>query len=141
MILAVEFTIDLVSGANVRRGAREYMNRVKRHREAAKFWLMSASRNQKKTPQLPCVITLTRYGVKRLDGHENLSMSFKHVVDGIACKPTRTRPAGFFEVDDADPRFTWRYAQFKVPRMSIGPVPGQSRVRIELEWKDLSDVL
>jgi hypothetical protein len=136
MILAVEFVTDLVSSANKHGRWRDYAARVKRHREIAKTSLFAAARNARVTPKLPCTVTMTRMGIRLLDGHENLAMSFKHVVDGIACKPSKTRPAGFFEVDDADPRFTWVYKQKTVPRAAIGPILGQSRVRIELQWED-----
>ena len=43
-----------------------------------------------------------------LDGHENLNMSQKHVVDGIA------DALGF--ADDSDPRLDWHYDQDKCKR-------------------------
>lgn len=136
MKLSVEYTIDLVSSANVHGKLRAGMNRTKRHREAAKFWLVAASRNQKLVPQLPCKITLTRYGIKKIDGHDNLTMAWKASVDGIACDGTRSRPKGFLEIDDGDPRLTWRYEQFVVPKAFIGRIKGQSRVKIEIEWDE-----
>lgn len=135
MKLIVDYAIDLVSTANVSGSMRSKMSRTKRHREAAKFWLMSVSRNQSIVPKLPCRITMTRYGIKSLDS-DNLENAFKATRDGIACAGTKTRPVGFIPVDDADPRFTWVCRQELVPRMTIGGLPGQSRVKIEIEWNE-----
>lgn len=149
--LCVEYTIDLVSEANVHGPMRAAMNRTKRHREAAKMWLESAARAQNLWPKPPCTITLTRYGIRRIDGHDGLGRAFKATIDGIACKGTirrkplvpgqrpHTRPPGFLLIDDGDPRLTWVLTQQIVPRMEIGPIRGQSRVRIEIEWSDQNE--
>jgi hypothetical protein len=134
--LVVEFPLDLVSAANFHGRRRVAIGRVKRHREAGRVNLLAESRRVGLAPRLPCTITITRFGSKKLDGHENLAMACKALVDGIACKPTRLRPAGFFEVDDGDERFTWIYRQQIVPKASLGPLPGVVRVRIEIEWQE-----
>ena len=63
---------------------------------------------------LPCRITLVRMGPQALDT-DNLSISAKHVRDGIA---------DALQLDDADPRLTWEYAQER--RKTYG-------VRVEIE--------
>lgn len=133
--LEVEYCIDLVSAANDHGGLRKKMGRTKRHREAARGWLESVSRSRRIFPELPCTITLTRYGTKLLDENSNLGMAFKATMDGIACKPDKMRPAGFLQIDDADPRITWICKQEKISRSAIGMVPGQVRVKIEIEWE------
>jgi hypothetical protein len=52
-------------------------------------------------PSLPCVVLLTRIGVRKLDG-DNLQGGFKHVRDRIA---------QWIGIDDADPRIDWQYSQ------------------------------
>jgi hypothetical protein len=52
---------------------------------------------------VPCTITITRLGPRKLDD-DNLASSAKHVRDGIADK---------LGVDDGDDRLTWRYSQEK----------------------------
>lgn len=135
MKLVVEYAIDLVSTANVSGSMRSKMSRTKRHRESAKLWLTSVSRSQRIMPKLPCQVTMTRYGIKSLDS-DNLENCFKATRDGIACAGSKTRPVGFIPVDDADPGFTWICKQVIVPRRTLGGIPGQSRVKIEIEWDE-----
>jgi hypothetical protein len=52
-------------------------------------------------PAFPCVITLTRVGVKRMDT-DNLASALKACRDGVA---------EWLGIDDGDPRIEWRYAQ------------------------------
>jgi hypothetical protein len=52
-------------------------------------------------PKFPVRVTLTRYGVRAMDSHDNLRIAFKHVVDGVA---------DALNVNDADPRVEWAYA-------------------------------
>lgn len=60
------------------------------------------------------VVTLTRRSPGALDAHDNLRAALKSVVDAVA---------EYFEVDDANPRLEWRYAQ----------VRGKANVRIDFE--------
>lgn len=60
---------------------------------------------QAKAPHsLPCVVTLTRIAPRPIDGHDNLQGGFKNVTDAVAL---------WLNVDDADKRVTWCYAQRK----------------------------
>lgn len=54
-----------------------------------------------KRAELPCVVTLTRVGPRRLDD-DNLRGALKACRDGVADR---------LGVDDADPRVEWRYGQ------------------------------
>ena len=59
--------------------------------------------------KLPCKVTLKRFGLKLLDSHDNLPMSFKRIVDVLAEILTgKGRGKG-----DNDPRITWKYDQEK----------------------------
>lgn len=78
----------------------------KRHNRAKRQyhnvgWLLLAKFGVR-PPSLPVVVTLTRVSSRKLDAHENLPMSFKHVADEIA---------RYLGTKDHDPRITWRYAQ------------------------------
>ena len=64
----------------------------------------------------PTVVTLTRIAPRALDG-DNLQASFKNCRDAVADR---------MDIDDADPRVTWRYAQEK-------GAPKEYAVRIEIE--------
>lgn len=57
---------------------------------------------------LPCKIMLTRYAPKQLDGHDNLPMSMKYVVDAIAEVLTGNLTPG---QADSDSRILIEYAQ------------------------------
>lgn len=64
--------------------------------------------------EMPCIITLTRIGPRKLDG-DNLQSSLKFCRDAIAWK---------FGVDDADGvAITWNYAQ----------ATGKYAVRVQIE--------
>ena len=65
---------------------------------------------------LPCVVTLTRHGVKELD-YDNLVGSFKHVRDAVADYIHPGLKPG--QADD-DPNITWVYAQVKCHRDKCG---------------------
>lgn len=52
---------------------------------------------------LPCIVTLTRVGARKLDG-DNLQGAMKAVRDGVA---------DCLGVPDNDPRIEWRYGQAK----------------------------
>lgn len=65
--------------------------------------------------QLPCTVTLKRYGHNLLDTFENLPMSFKQIVDCIAEILTgKSRGRG-----DNDPRITWKADQEKSPDYGV----------------------
>lgn len=65
---------------------------------------------------LPLTVSLTRIAPRALDGHDNLSSSFKAIVDGICDR---------LEIDDRDPRITFRYSQERGK-------PKEYAVRIEI---------
>lgn len=57
----------------------------------------------KDAPALPLVVTITRVGPRQLDD-DNMARAGKAVRDQVA---------ELLEVDDADPRITWAYAQVR----------------------------
>lgn len=60
-------------------------------------------------PKLPAVITLTRFGPRKLDT-DNLAMSFKAARDQIAA---------WIGVDDGSDLYVWRYEQEKAKDYAI----------------------
>ena len=62
-------------------------------------------------------VTITRQGGKRLDPHDNLPMSCKAIVDGIA---------EAMGIDDGSPCIEWVYAQGSAPR-------GRHSARVRIE--------
>lgn len=82
--------------------------RAKHARHKVQHAYIYSSMSQRKEAILfPVVVTLTRYGPKELDRHDNLPMSLKYCVDKIAEILTgKKRGQG-----DNDPRITWRYDQ------------------------------
>lgn len=95
-IIVVHVPVHAQSTANLREHHMARYRRMKIHRETA-HWALKAHR-----PVLPAVVTITRVGRRLLDAHDNLRMSAKGVVDGIA---------DWFGVPDDDPRIEWRYDQ------------------------------
>lgn len=60
--------------------------------------------------RLPCIVSLTRYAPRLLDGHDGLPFSFKWIVDTIAdLLIPGLRPG----MADSDPRITWQFYQQK----------------------------
>jgi hypothetical protein len=82
-------------------GAR-FAQAAKARKQREDVTLILRSRFGPVPPALPLTITVTRVAPGKLDGHDALPLSAKHVVDAIAA---------WLGVDDADSRLTWRYAQ------------------------------
>lgn len=110
MTFSITLPYRLKSAPNLREHWAEKHRRIKEQRRLAIV--------VPKQP-LPCIVTLTRIGPKRLDD-DNLSGAFKGVRDGIADR---------LGVDDADPLIEWRYAQEK----------GAYGIRITIETKPPPD--
>lgn len=80
-------------------------NRNTSHRAAVWFALKAAAgRDRRVSDMLPCTVTLTRIAPRSIDQHDNLRAGCKSAVDAIA---------DLLNVDDADARVTWVYAQRK----------------------------
>lgn len=91
--------IRIESVANLREHYMQRSKRAGKHKHDTYFALKAA-----RAPHaVPCVVTLTRIAPRELDT-DNLASGFKAVRDGVAL---------WLEVDDADPRVEWRYAQTK----------------------------
>ena len=97
--------------------------RVKKTRTAVALVL-----SQHEPPPLPLVVTLIRESSGTLDGHDNLMMSMKAVVDQVAIWIGLPRNKKG-HANDADPRVTWRYEQRRVKRAERG-----TRIRFEKRY-------
>jgi hypothetical protein len=95
-VITVEIPLRTVSEMNIRGHWAAKAVRVKRHRQTTHWALLTTVK-----PALPCTVTLTRIAPRALDG-DNLQASFKATRDGVA---------DWLQVDDRDPRVTWRYGQ------------------------------
>lgn len=89
--------VRVESTPNIREHWQARAKRAREHKSAT-WYSMKAS----KAPYaLPCAVTLTRVAPRSLDT-DNLAAGLKAVRDGVAL---------WLQVDDADPRIEWRYAQ------------------------------
>ena len=107
--LALTIRLDLraVSEANANDALKSKLGRKKRMKQAVFTKLATLAGV---LPQLPITVTLTRFGPKKLDGWDNLRMSFKSVVDTIAM---------VYGPKDHDPRYRWKYGQRKAKRHAV----------------------
>lgn len=113
-MLEITWGCRLVSLTNAHEHWRHRQRRAKAQREAAHLLLISEI-SKHGQPQLPAVVTITRYGKRKLDD-DNLAASAKHVRDGVA---------DALQVDDGDGQMVrWEY------RQEIGQAYG---VRIQVE--------
>lgn len=102
-IVEFEGDIKLVSEAN----QSEHW-RVKHKRKKEQQALMLSIWPKGLKVEMPCVVTLTRVGPRKLD-KDNLSGSFKHVQDEIARK---------LSVDDGDEsKVMWQYRQEPIGKL------------------------
>ena len=93
--LRVTLPIHTVSEANRRDHWRVRAKRARLHRKTAAALVPRFA--------LPCIVTLTRVGVRVLDS-DNLQGALKHARDGVADR---------LGVPVNDPRIEWRYGQAK----------------------------
>ena len=91
--MSVLLPIRTYSLTNSRVHWRVRSQRAKQQRQAACLVAPKAA--------LPCVVTMTRIGPRKLDD-DNLQGALKSIRDGIADK---------LGVDDSDARIAWRYNQ------------------------------
>jgi len=84
---------------------RKTANRRKQHRFAAK--VMTAGQIKPKWDGQPITVTFTRLigkGGRKFDSEDNMNSSCKSIRDGVA---------DGLEINDNDPRVTWKYEQVK----------------------------
>lgn len=87
----------------------KWQDRVARHTKQ-KYSILYVMNELKDHVKMPCTLTFKRYGKKLLDAHDNLSGSFKHIVDHVcACITGDKRPGRA----DGHPGFTFKYEQEK----------------------------
>lgn len=121
------FTLPLTLSGDKAGNSREHWGdkakRVKAQRSAV-LLVMPARKLTRERNWLqlgaPVVVTLTRVSHRELDGHDNLPIAFKAVVDQVA--------AQLGLKSDSDPRIAWYYLQ--APLLERRALP---YVRIELQ--------
>ncbi|MFA7291879.1 MAG: hypothetical protein WC023_06480 [Rhodocyclaceae bacterium] len=106
--MRIELPLKTVSLLNMREHFRVAATRKALHRRTVQLMFKGKER-----PTLPATVTLTRLSPGTLDAHDNLPSSMKHIVDGLA---------DWLDVDDADPRVRWVYAQQKSQRGKFGVI-------------------
>jgi hypothetical protein len=102
--IVISLPLRLESVANLREHWTARHRRAKQHRFIAKC-AVRVHVNQPWADRLD--VLLVRIAPRALDSHDNLRISCKGVVDGVA---------DALGVDDRDPRVTWRYEQEKPPK-------------------------
>lgn len=107
MIVRLLFPAYLVSEANKKDHRQVAATRTRKLRADLRLFL-----NTKRLPPLPVTVRLTRWSPdpQTLDD-DNLARAFKAVRDEVARK---------LDVNDADPRVLWRYAQGRGRRHEVG---------------------
>lgn len=106
IVATAELPIRLVSTANTREHWATKAARAKQHRHTA-YWGL---RNLTLPPDPPYLITITRYGPRKLDD-DNLAISAKSLRDGIA---------DLLGIDDGGERLKWVYAQATRKTYAVG---------------------
>lgn len=97
MSVDVIIPIRIESTLNLREHWAARAKRSREHRQAV-WWNLKAAQ----APHtVPCTITLTRIAPRTMDG-DNLQAGIKSARDGVA---------DWLQIDDADPRVTWKYGQ------------------------------
>lgn len=95
--MIINIPIRIESTPNLRECWQARSRRAGKHKHDTYMALRAA-----KAPHaVPCVVTLTRIAPRTLDG-DNLQAGAKNARDGVAL---------WLQVDDADPRIEWKYAQ------------------------------
>lgn len=85
--------------------SEHWTDKHKRHKQQKAMVAMTL-RRFKKVLRLPCLITLTRYGSKKLDKFDNLPMSLKWILDAICEILTGDyRPGRADDTDEIDVKY------------------------------------
>ena len=102
------FTLPLrtLSEANI---SEHWTKRADRHKKQ-KLMVSYAMSRVKPYISMPCTITCKRYGTRLLDAHDNLPISFKHILDQICVAITGDKRPGRA---DGHPGLTFKYDQEK----------------------------
>lgn len=103
-----EFSLPIktVSEANI---SEPWQKKMRRHREQKSMISYAMSQIGDRI-HLPCKIILKRYGKRLLDAHDNLPISFKHILDHICAHITGDKRPGRA---DGYAGFTFVYDQEK----------------------------
>lgn len=108
--ITITLPLRLVSLVNHGGDRFKMAKRAKEHRGVTRLalrsacagWRMCFSPHWPNSSDLRVRVTVTRMSLRRFDSHDNLPISAKNVVDGIA---------DALGVKDNDPRLDWQYAQ------------------------------
>jgi len=95
-----------LSEANI---SEHWTKRADRHKKQ-KLMVSYAMSRVKEYISMPCTITCKRYGKKLLDAHDNLPISFKHILDQICIGITGDKRPGRA---DGHSGLTFKYDQEK----------------------------
>lgn len=123
----IEFRVNVktVSEANAHEHWRKRQKRAKEQRLMAKFGGM-ATMYLPNANWFPCVVLLTRIGVRRLDS-DNAVGACKHVRDGVA---------DWLGIDDGDEsKVTWQYG----PQETSKDVGVRVQIMTPAEWEEMSE--
>lgn len=118
----IEIPMPIKTAGNSREHHFARHRRIQKQREMVRLVL----RCKLDEPLMPARITVCRVARGTLDPHDNLPMTLKGVVDGIA---------DWLVIDDRDPRVRWVYDQAK-PAKGTGKYQA---VRITIESRDEED--
>lgn len=110
-IIDLNIPIRTVSESNSREHWREKHVRSK----LQKKWVWHAFNKDRVDIPLPCIVKLSRHGVRLLD-FDNMVTCFKSVRDQVADEIIPGLPPG---KADGDPRIKWEYDQKKSKEYSI----------------------
>lgn len=99
MIIEVPIRIESLNKILTHHWAQRYRRNTSQQLE-----VFTELRRAKAPRALPCRVTLTRIAPRAIDGHDNLQGGCKNIVDAVAL---------WLQIDDADERVSWEYAQRK----------------------------
>jgi len=104
----ITIPVRTVSEANMSEHWRARYRRSQSQKAAVKA--IFCARDLDGEIELPCIVTLTRVGKRRMDT-DNLASSLKYVRDAVAEMIITDRPGLATGWHDGDPRITWKYEQ------------------------------
>lgn len=118
-------TVNVRFDSEVKEGSVSFTLPLKTFSEAniSEHWRVRADRHKKQKAhvgyamnlvkskiKMPCTVTLKRYGKRLLDAHDNLPISFKHILDQVCIGITGDKRPGRA---DGHSGLTFKYQQEK----------------------------
>ena len=105
-VFTAEWAMKLIT-PNQHQSPFRHTHTKRKQRRAALVRVANAIQAGHVSLRPPWVVTITRIGPRKLDEHDNLPRSAKHIVDGIASA------LGIDDADDA--KVKWHYRQERGP--------------------------